>query len=624
MTFARTATKMAALAVVAVTALAACAKSSTSSAGHAGSKGYGDIPPAAGKKVPGGTVTFGMPAGDTPTYIFPLTPGANSSVYTISFFQNLMWKPLFWTPQGHALQINYGLSLASKPIMSNDNKTVVINMKQNYKWSSNGAPVDAQDLVFMIDLATAAVKASPANYGNFSPGFFPQNVVSAKATGKFQLTINFTKSYNPGYLLYDQILLLTPLPSTSWDIDAPGGKPVDYTTPAGAAKIYKFLNAQSLKLSTYASNPLWQDVDGPFKISAFNPSTDANTLVPNAAYSGQKASVKSFQEVAFTSDDAEYNALRTGQLTFGLVPATDYPQIPTLDKQGFHTFGEADFGWDYIDFNFKDTTASWDKIIGQLYVRQALAHLVDGPGYVKGVFHGYAATADGPVPPVPPSPFTPTNALKPVYPFSISAAKALFASHGWKLVNNVQTCESPGSAATDCGAGIPKGATMAFTLVYNNGSPPIQEEDTALASDAKQAGVPITLTGTSFNFILSEYYDLAAPSNIDKWQAEDFGGFSTSLYPTTNFIFNTGGSFNIGDYSSKEADSLINNSVFGPNESAVKSEAAYIAENLPALFQPDSDHVYAWKDSLSGPQSSFWEVPQFSLNPEQWYFTSTK
>jgi peptide/nickel transport system substrate-binding protein len=620
MTFARTATKMAVLAAVGVTALAACAKSSTSAANHAGASGYGSIPAPAAKKVSGGTVTFGMPAGSTPTYIFPIVPGANSSVYTISFFQDLMWKPLYWTPVGHSLNINYPLSLASAPKLSNHNKTVVINMKTNYKWS-NGAPVDAQDLVFMIDLAKAAVKLSAANYGNFSPGFFPQNVASATATGKYQLTMQFTKSYNPGYLLYDQILLLQPLPSTSWDIDATGGKPVNYNTLANAEKIYTYLSGQSAKLATYATNPLWQVVDGPFKLAAFDPSTDSNTLVPNPNYSGTKATISKFQEVAYTSDAAEYNALRTGQLTVGLIPSTDYPQIPTLTKQGFNVFGEADFGWDYLVFNFKDKTNNWDKIIGQLYVRQALAHLVDESGYVSGVFHGYAAAADGPVPPVPSSPFTPSNALHPVYAFSISAAKSLLASHGWKEVNGVQTCETPGTGSADCGAGIPKGATLAFTLVYNNGSPAIQQEDTAFASDANQAGVKVSLVGKSFNFILSNYYDLAAPANINKWAAEDFGGFSTSLYPTTNFIFNTGGSFNIGDYSNPTADKLINNSVYGPNQSAVKAEAAYIAENLPALFQPDSDHVYAWKNTLSGPQSSFWEVPQFSLNPELWYFT---
>ncbi|HUJ06003.1 MAG TPA: ABC transporter substrate-binding protein [Streptosporangiaceae bacterium] len=618
--FARTATKVTAVAVVGVTALAACAKSSTTSTNANTSSGFAGIPKPSSHKVPGGTVSFGMPAGATPNYIFPITPGANSSVYTISYFQDLGWRPLFWSPVGHSLNINYALSLAKKPVFSNGNKTVTITMDSNYKWS-NGKPVTAQDVVFFIDLVKAAVKISAANYGNYSPGYFPDNVVSATATSTDTLTLQLSKAYNPGYFFYDQLALLYALPSAAWDIDAPGGKPVNYTTLAGAEKIYKFLNAQSLKLSTYATNPLWQVVDGPFKISAFNPSTDSSTWVANTAFSGTKPSINTFQEVAFTSDDAEYTALKAGQLTVGLVPSSDYPQIPALRKQGFNVYGYPDFGWDYMVFNFKDHTGDWNNIIGQLYVRQALAHLVDSAGYIKGIFHGYAAVGDGPVPSLPPSPFTPANATKQVYAFSIADAKSTLAAHGWKIVNGTQTCESAGTGAKDCGAGIPKGTQLTFNLIYNNGSPPITSEDTAFASDAKSAGIPITLTGKSFNFILSNYYDVAAPANDNKWAMEDFGGFTQSLYPTTNTVFNTTGTFNIGGYSSAQANTLINDSVFGGNPTAVKNEASYLAVNLPALFQPDSDHVYAWKNTLSGPQASFWELPQFSLDPELWYFT---
>lgn len=166
----------------------------------------------------------------------------------------------------------------------------------------------------------------------------------------------------------------------------------------------------------------------------------------------------------------------------------------------------------------------------------------------------------------------------------------------------------------------PKGQRLAFTIVYNNGSPAITAEDRAFASDARRAGIDITLVGRSLSFILQNYYDLAAPANINKWEAEDFGGYSSPLYPTTTTIFNTGGDFNIGDYSDRTADKLINNSVSGPSPSAIKAEATYIAADLPGLFQPAPDHVYAWSTSLSGPQASFWEMTQYSLNPELWAF----
>ena len=39
-------------------------------------------------------------------------------------------------------------------------------------------------------------------------------------------------------------------------------------------------------MNTYATNPLWQDVYGPYKLSSFNATTGAYTLAPNPSYSG--------------------------------------------------------------------------------------------------------------------------------------------------------------------------------------------------------------------------------------------------------------------------------------------------------------------------------------------------
>ena len=103
---------------------------------------------------------------------------------------------------------------------------------------------------------------------------------------------------------------------------------------------------------------------------------------------------------------------------------------------------------------------------------------------------------------------------------------------------------------------------------------------------------------------------------------EDFGGFSDSTFPTTNAIFNTGGTFNIGEYSDPNADKLINASVFGSTRIAVKTEAPTSPRTCRALFQPNAEHVWAWKTNLSGPPSSSRSSPSLQLNPEHWYFTS--
>ena len=57
------------------------------------------------------------------------------------------------------------------------------------------------------------------------------------------------------------------------------------TTKAGAAAVYKFLDAQAKKLGSWATSPLWSVVDGPFKLQSFTTPVEV-TLVPNPAYSG--------------------------------------------------------------------------------------------------------------------------------------------------------------------------------------------------------------------------------------------------------------------------------------------------------------------------------------------------
>lgn len=628
MRLARTSVGLAALALVGATVLAACGSSSTAPKAPAAQPGYGSIPAPAAKKVSGGTVTFGMAAGSTPDYIFPITPGADGSVYNAGYFQALMYRPLWWSPDGHTLSIDYAESIADKPIFSNGNKTITINMKSNYKWS-DGESVDAQDVVLFTKMLEGAVTLSPANYGNYSPGLFPSNVASIKATSKYQVVITLTKTYNPTYTFLGQIAVITPLP-LAWDVtkfgNAPdsGGCLTDSAADhwAKCEAVYKYLNAQSMKLSTYATNPLWQVVDGPFRITAFNASTDANTLVPNTKYTGPyKPTISKFEELAYTTDTAEFEAIKSGALDVGLVPPNDYPQISALQKSGYNTFGYPDYGWDYMVFNFKDTTNHWNSVIGQLYVRQALAHLVDNPQYITKIDDGYAVASNGTVPPEPTSPYTPPNASKDLYPYNPATTVSILAAHGWKVVGGVQTCEKAGSGPADCGAGIPAGTKLSFSLVTNSGSPSITEENTAFAAAAKTADIPVKLVPKDFNYIIQNYDDPAAPSNDNKWQMEDFGGFSEGLYPTGEDIFNTGGSFNIGGYSSAQANKLINASLYGTTTTGPNAEAAFYAKNLPGLFQPEADHVYAWTKKLSGLQSSFWELTQFSMNPEQWYFT---
>jgi ABC-type oligopeptide transport system substrate-binding subunit len=122
----------------------------------------------------------------------------------------------------------------------------------------------------------------------------------------------------------NQLSQLMPIPQHAWDKKSSSG-PVgnwDQTT-AGATAVYNFLIGESKKTSSYASNPLWQVVDGPWKLSQYR--TDGySKFVPNSNYSGAvKPKLGAFVEQPFTTQQAELNVLRTGRIDYGYIPRVE-------------------------------------------------------------------------------------------------------------------------------------------------------------------------------------------------------------------------------------------------------------------------------------------------------------
>jgi peptide/nickel transport system substrate-binding protein len=630
---------LAAVAVVGAVALvAACGSSSSSKGGAAKAPGavkgkastggvsglYGSLP-ATGTPTTGGTISLAQLTGSTPAYIMPIVPAASASVYTVNDFINNLYLPLYSGPEGATPKFNPALDLANSPSYSADNKTVTFSLKSGFKWS-NGAPVDANDVVFYIDEVKAAVKENAANYSAYTPGLFPDNVASATTSGADTVVLKLTKAYNPGYFSNDQLNQLYAMPSTDWNVASSGGAHLDYTKAANAKKIYDYLAKAGAAVGTFGTNPLWKDVDGPFALTSFNATNSDFSMVPNPSYGGTiKAKFSKLNVVTYTSITAQINALKSNAVDISQVDFSQLGQVNSLRSQGYSVFGYPGWGWYGAFFNFKDKTGDFDKIISQLYVRQALAHLTDQAGYIKGVFKNAAGLAYGPVPSVPISPYTPSDAVTTPYPFSISAAKQLMTSHGWKIVNGSLTCETPGTGANQCGSGIPKGTPFSFTWFYLEASqsPSVGLESEAFASDAKQIGINIKLTAKTFNFLITNYDD-ANPADAkytNQWAVNDFGGFTNDNYPTQNSIFNTTGTYNEGGFSSPQVDSAINASVFGGNPSAVKSEASILTQQVPVLFNPNSDLIYAVKNTVGGQSDGFLSLTQNYQFPQYWYVT---
>ncbi len=624
------------VAVATITALAACSSSSSSSSTTTTTVpgavtvpgGIGSVPLAsatAPKKA--GTITWAMQPGTAPNWIFPVVPGSSNSVFNVFTFEWEMWRPLYWTVYGVEPELYPPMSIANPPVYSNGDKTVTFSLKSSFTWS-NGQPITANDVLFYIDLVKAAVKESPADWEAYVPGHFPDNLVSTSEPNSTTLVMNLNGPVNPTWFTEDLLGSGGPimaLPSTVWAKESTTGAiiPASGWTPAVMAKIFNYLTAQSKSLSTYATNPLWQVVDGPYKLSAYNTTTGGFTMVPNTSYGGPHATPQSnFQGVPFTSNTAEFNAIRAGAIDVAYVDFNDVPQLPTVLRLGYSYFGEPDFGMTFANYNFKDATGDFDNIIAQLYIRQALAHLEDEQGWITAFMHGAGAPAYGPIPAYPQSPYLPADAATDPYPFSVSTAISILKAHGWTVnPGGTDVCSSPGTGPSNCGAGIPAGTKLAWNYIYSTSPALIGYQATDFVSKASQAGIHITLSGSNFNYMISNYLDPDAPANDNKWAMQDFGGETDDAYATTFGLFNTGGSDQIGDYSNPTADALINASISGGNPAAVKNEASFLTENQPVQFQPNPDVIWAWKNTLSAVNPQAWEnLTQYYATPEFWFF----
>jgi peptide/nickel transport system substrate-binding protein len=369
-------------------------------------------------------------------------------------------------------------------------------------------------------------------------------------------------------------------------------------------------------------------VDGPYTLTSFDSTSGAFTMTPNPSYGGPHAAKQSvFQVVPYTSDTAEFNAVKAGKIDVGYVPLPDVPQAGSLSGS-YNEFGYPVFGWSYVAYNFKDTTGDFNNIIKQLYIRQAIAHLEDEAGYIKAFFYRAGGQAFGPVPSIPQSPYTPSNAMVNPYPFSLDAASKLLKDNGWNIVpNGTDTCVKPGTGPGECGAGIPAGTKLAWNLIYNTSPAVIGEQVQDLASQARKIGMTMNLSSSNFDYMIANYNDPSSPKTINKWAMEDFGGFTNSTYPTTFGVFNSQGSSNLGGYADPKADQLITASINSSDPKAVTNEAAYLTTQQPGLFQPNPDDamgtsaIQVWLKSVSGTPQSFEALTQASWNPEYWFLT---
>lgn len=569
------------------------------------------------------TATFAEPPNTVPNWIWPFSPLADFSVSNSSDLQYLLFRPLYWFGNDGKAEVSDSLSLAAEPVFSNGGKTVTVKLK-DYKWS-NGTSVTAQNVMFWYNM----LKAEKKNYAAYTPGQFPDNVVSVSTPDAKTIVFNTDKAYSQQWFLYNQLSTITPMPD-AWDMTAANTKGDCATNESGCAAVYKYLISQSKDLPTYATNPLWQVVDGPWKLTKFN--ADGHiTFVPNPTYSGPvKASLKEFIEVPFTTDDAEFQVLRGGN-------TIDVGYLPTQDLQAAKpaNTGPAEagpnplsanyklapwflYGVNYFPINFNNPTVG--PIFKQLYFRQALQSVVDQPAILSSAAKNYGVETTGPVPLYPDSPLISQTEKNNPYPFSIANAKKDLTDNGWTVnAGGASVCAKPGSGAGECGAGVAAGAKMDFNLQYASGNQTITTAMQSLKSNAAQVGITLNITPAPFNTVTGTA--IPCSGKTCTWQMGNWGGgwvYAPDYYPTGEVLWETGAGSNSGSYSNPAIDKLILNTTTQSGTAVMQAYENALAKDLPVIWQPN--YTYSLTEVANGLQGATTQNPYSAINPEEWHY----
>ncbi|TDE08454.1 ABC transporter substrate-binding protein [Jiangella asiatica] len=561
-----------------------------------------------------------------PNYIFPfnqLQLAAN-----INRFQVLMWRPLYWTGDGDDPTVDFEKSLADPPIWSNDNRTVTIPLKSSYEFS-DGTTLGPANVAFWMGLAITQKN----KYFGYTPGYFPDNVASVSYDEDANtVTLELTQSYSPDWFLNDQLTQIIPLP-TAWDLVA-GDQPGQCSSGDLAAQeqscpaVYEYLDGQAKDLSTYATNPLWQVVSGPWKLSSFSPDGHI-TMVPNESYSGPvKASLSELRMVPYTSASAILTALRAGSdLTIGEVPTTYAPPADGDGQPSSQTLApnyelmvEEIPRIAYVSLNYRNPELA--PLFDQLYIRQALTSVVNQELIIDKALNGYGVPVVGPIPLRPDTEFISPAQQDPPYPFSIENARDYLTSHGWSIPDNgPAVCTSPGTGPENCGAGIAAGHELVIPVTFATGRDPSAEVIMEQwRSDAAQAGIVLDVAGETYQTWLGKSTAcIDDVAECTSWGAFFLGGQAPpQAYPTGEQSYASSAASNVGGWDDPATDQLIQTSTTSPELASLHAYADHLTEQVPYIWIPatvgiinavDSDLRGASPMNLHG-----------RLEPENWYF----
>jgi peptide/nickel transport system substrate-binding protein len=581
----------------------------------------------------GGTVTWACAPGFPPAVIFPFTPAERMGTRNIYEFQMLMYRTLYYFGADGTPEVSYEQSIGEPPEWSGDGRTVTMRVKP-WKWS-NGETVCADNVLFWVNL----MRVKGARYGEYVPGYFPDNLVDYGKRDEQTVYFTFDKAYSKRWTLMNQLSTITPLPR-AWDRTAAGPANASLDI-ADVEAVYEYLMAEQGDIleegnahrTRWADSPVWSVVSGPWRLKSYT-REGVVTFVPNEHYSGpNKPYLDEFRQVPTNSDEEQYEWLRNGlpdggRIQVGYLPLS-FTTEPTDDPTrggpnpiaGTHRLvPQAAFCIRYFCLNYNNPTVV-GKIFAQTYFRQALQSTLDQDWAARNIYHGYAYRQNGPVPMYPVTDLVSPRQRGRAWPlpFDVAKAKRLLEENGWDTSTTPAVCRRPGTGPGEAGAGIPAGTKLSLLLRYVEGRPALTRLMRKLKTDAAQAGIDLRLQEVYGSILVAEDAPcVPGPDSPCLWEMCCWNGGWAYHFPSGEILFKTDAGGNFGHWTDARADELIERSVTTDDLEALYEYQDYIAEQVPVIFTPNFPiRLFEVDNALHG----FGPVNPFGMiNPENWYY----
>ncbi|MFG2786467.1 peptide ABC transporter substrate-binding protein [Streptomyces sp. NPDC048419] len=548
------------------------------------------------------SINYALPANFTPNWILPIGTAAHLNTNNNSITAAL-WEPLIaYDGSTGKIGWNKAGSIATAADFAADNKSVKITLGDRH-WS-DGKPITSQDVQFWFDL----IKANKKQWAGYTPGKAPDDWTSFKADDDRHFTITFDKAYNPQWMLANELQSITPLPKHAWD---KGG---------GPAATWTYLNNAAKNIASYASDPLWKTISGPYSVKSFSTAGKVVLTASKKYDGGEKPGIPTVNLLPFTTADAEKNALRSGSVDYGYIEATDLDQKESFTSRGYAVKPWSGWAITYMPYNFNNP--SMGPVFKQPYARQAIQRSIDQTSIAKVVFNGTAVPGYGPIPTAQASAFVSQTQKDNPYAFSTSAARSLLTGHGWTEQGGVMTCTDPGGGASRCGDGIAKGTKFQMQVLSQSGSAVTDNMMSAIQSSLAKAGIKFSIKTAPVNSVLSQTPQCTAGQSICKWQLSFFGTAGSwyfPAFPTGDSLFQSKGGSNFGNYSDAGVDQLISTSTTSSSNQAIQDYSTALAKDLPVIWLPEPDYqISVMKKGLGG----FSQDSLANFHPAQWKWTS--